>query len=246
MNTTPSVFGPSVFGASRFGPGASLDHLVVVAHTLDQGVAWCEQTLGITPGPGGKHPLFGTHNRLFKIATPSFERAYFEIIAIDHDARDEDRRLGKRWFDMDDKRLQSLVKITPRLVHFVASTTDLDGALQALAKRGIDRGADVRASRETDEGLLEWRISVRDDGQRLYNGALPTLIEWGSVHPADTMPDSGVTLESLQVSHPQSVPLSNALTAIGLADVDVKTARAELVATLRTPKGLVTLTSEGV
>jgi hypothetical protein len=70
MNTTPSVFGPSVFGASRFGPGATVDHLVVIAHTLDQGVAWCEQTLGITPGPGGKHPLFGTHNRLFKIATP--------------------------------------------------------------------------------------------------------------------------------------------------------------------------------
>jgi hypothetical protein len=30
-----------------------LDHLVVAARTLDEGVAWCEATLGVTPGPGG-------------------------------------------------------------------------------------------------------------------------------------------------------------------------------------------------
>ncbi|MEO7940296.1 MAG: VOC family protein, partial [Burkholderiaceae bacterium] len=48
-----------------------IDHLVVVAKTLDQGVQWCEATFGITPGPGGEHAQFGTHNRLFKIATPA-------------------------------------------------------------------------------------------------------------------------------------------------------------------------------
>ena len=48
-----------------------IDHLVVVAHTLEQGVQWCEATLGITPAPGGEHAQYGTHNRLFKIATPA-------------------------------------------------------------------------------------------------------------------------------------------------------------------------------
>ena len=59
-----------------------IDHLVVVAQTLEQGVQWCETTLGITPAPGGEHAQFGTHNRLFKIATPAFPMAYCEIIAI--------------------------------------------------------------------------------------------------------------------------------------------------------------------
>ena len=45
---------------------AQIDHIVVVAHSLEQGVAWCESVLGIKPGPGGEHALFGTHNRLFK------------------------------------------------------------------------------------------------------------------------------------------------------------------------------------
>ena len=58
-----------------------IDHLVIAASTLEQGVEWCEAHLGITPGTGGEHALFGTHNRLFKIATPTFPTAYFEIIA---------------------------------------------------------------------------------------------------------------------------------------------------------------------
>jgi len=60
-----------------------IDHLVIVAKTLEQGVQWCEQTLGITPSPGGEHTLYGTHNRLFKIASPANPMAYCEIIAID-------------------------------------------------------------------------------------------------------------------------------------------------------------------
>jgi len=35
----------------------AVDHLVVAAATLEQGVAWCEAKLGVTPGPGGKHAL---------------------------------------------------------------------------------------------------------------------------------------------------------------------------------------------
>ena len=36
------------------------DHLVVVAHTLDQAAAWCEATLGVVPASGGQHALMGT------------------------------------------------------------------------------------------------------------------------------------------------------------------------------------------
>ena len=67
---------------------AQVDHLVVAARTLAEGVQWCEATLGITPGPGGKHPLMSTHNRLFNITSDGFPNAYFEIVAIDPTAND--------------------------------------------------------------------------------------------------------------------------------------------------------------
>jgi hypothetical protein len=93
----------------------------------------------------------------------------------------------------------------------------------------------------TPRGLLQWQITLRDDGQRLFAGALPTLIEWGDTHPAPSMPESGVTLQSLVVSHPQAAPLQAACEAIGLERVKVKEGEANLCATLLTPRGRVQL-----
>jgi hypothetical protein len=229
---------------------AQLDHLVVAARSLQEGVAWCEATLGITPSAGGEHPLFGTHNRLFRIATVNFPRAYFEIIAINSEASRAVNTTAtpqnKRWFDLDSEELQSAIKSSPRLVHFVASTSDVNKACAALRALGIDRGPALQASRMTPAGLLQWQITVRADGQRLFHGGLPTLIEWGDVHPANTMPDSGVTLQSLQMVSPQAAELQVAYEAIGLQGVEVTHGAANLVATLLTPKGLVTLESKGI
>jgi hypothetical protein len=222
---------------------AQIDHLVVVADSLDQGVAWCEATLGITPGPGGDHALFGTHNRLFKIATPEHPRAYFEIIAINPKATPT--RAGKRWFDMDDEALREAVKHEPRLLHFVASTGDAQAVCHTLQQHDMDRGDILQASRMTPQGLLEWQITVRPDGQRLFNGCLPTFIQWGAAHPADHMPDSGVELQSVEISHPEFADLFEALRETG-PDVTVSTGSPNLMTTLRTPKGLITLSSQGV
>ncbi|MGQ2980754.1 MAG: VOC family protein [Polaromonas sp.] len=234
---------------------AQVDHLVVVAASLDQGVKWCEATLGITPGPGGEHPLMGTHNRLFSVASAAFPRAYFEIIAIQPGVTPA-RAAGKqRWFDMDDAMLQSRVASEgPQLVHFVASVPGVVSAVKALAAQGLDRGAVVPASRQTAGGLLSWRITVRDDGQRLFYGTLPTLIQWGeagedpaqATHPLDAMPASGVTLEALQARHPRPEKLQAAYAAIGLAGVDVSPGTPDLIATLHTPRGRVQLESKGI
>jgi hypothetical protein len=95
-------------------------------------------------------------------------------------------------------------------------------------------------------GLLEWRITVRPDGERLLAGTLPTLIEWGAAHPAAGMGESGVTLHSLVVRHPQAAQLRAAGEAIGLERVQVKQGPANLCATLDTPRGRVQLESEGL
>lgn len=212
---------------------AGLDHLVIAAETLEQGDAWCRRTLGITPGPGGNHPLMGTHNRLARIATVNFPRAYFEIIAIDPVAPDPGRT---RWFDLDDPTLRAALAQGPRLVHWVAQVPDIDQALASLKRLGIDRGEPLPVSRITPRGLLEWRISVRPDGQRLFDGCLPTLIEWGDVHPASSMPDSGLTLHTLAVRHPRSADLRRALDAIGLDQVSVEGGPASICATLHGPR----------
>ena len=195
-----------------------IDHLVVMAASLDQGVQWCEDTLGISPGPGGEHEKYGTHNRLFKIATPQFPLAYFEIIAINPQAVIPKRAQVPRWFDMDDAAVQKAVAQGPRLIHFVSSTEDVKAARHLLRTQGIERGQVVQASRKSRKGTLNWQITVREDGERLFNGCLPTLIQWGKpeatdplrLHPRNSLPRSGVTLQSLAVSHPSGVKLQTA------------------------------------
>ena len=214
----------------------ALDHLVLAARTLDEGVAWCEHTLGIVPGAGGRHALMGTHNRVFAIASDAFPRAYFEIIAIDPDAPAPGRA---RWFGLDDAALQRELARGPRLVHWVARCSDIEAALAALARCGVDGGRVLAASRATPAGELRWRIAVPDDGRRHLHGALPLLIEWGATHPTDALAPSGVTLQSLALdAGADPAPLQ----ALGL-DRHLAGAGAPITATLDTPRGRVTLTA---
>ncbi|HET9821632.1 MAG TPA: VOC family protein [Burkholderiaceae bacterium] len=212
----------------------ALDHLVVAARTLDEGVQWCEATLGLTPIAGGTHPLMGTHNRVFAIGSKAWPRAYFEIIAIDPSAAPPGRA---RWFGLDMLDLRQ----GPRLVHWVARVAGLDAALAALGAAGCDAGRALAASRDTPAGRLEWRIAVRDDGALLAGGAWPTLIEWGAVHPGDAMPPSGVTLRGLAW---RGVPAawSATLALDGIAPQALG-AGPSITAELDTPRGPVTLCS---
>ena len=222
---------------------AALDHLVIAASTLAEGVAWCETTLGITPGPGGEHALFGTHNRLLKLQAPGAPHAYLEIIAVNPLAQPTRSTPFKRWFDLDDPTLQNrLQQQGPQLVHWVASVPDLNASLAAWRALGIDRGTALAASRPTPTGLLQWQIAVRNDGERLLGGCLPTLIQWGAVHPAQSMPTSGLALRGLRLSHPQHGLLGAALQAIGLHGVGVDGGGSSLVAKLSRPLGETTLT----
>jgi hypothetical protein len=223
---------------------ARVDHLVVAAASLEQGAAWCEATLGVPPGPGGEHPLMGTHNRLLRVATVDYPRAYFEIIAVQPQRAPQRAR---RWFDLDDESVRdALARSGPRLLHFVASVPDVRAAVANLQALGIERGEPVSASRMTPRGLLAWQITLRDDGRRLFDGTLPTLIEWGATHPAPGLPESGVTLQSLCATHPQAGTLRAAHEAIGLQGVAVKQGEANLCAVFDTPRGRVQLASGGL
>ena len=132
--------------------GVELDHLVVLAGTLEQGVRWCEDTLGVMPGPGGRHPLMGTHNRLLKSASaPAWPQAHLEIMAIDPEAPPPGRA---RWSGLDGPALQQAIARRPRRVHWVAGTRMLDMQRWGLVAAGFNVGQTLSISRDTPRGPI--------------------------------------------------------------------------------------------
>lgn len=215
----------------------ALDHLVVAARSLEEGVAWCEATFGVVPAAGGRHALMGTHNRLLAIGSERFARSYLEIVAVDPGAAPPGRA---RWFDLDTALMQETIAATPRLVHWAARTTAIDADVAMFRSVGHDPGTPTTAERMTPRGLLRWRITVRDDGVRPAAGAVPTLIEWGAEHPCDALPGSAVTLEAIGIG---GVPAAFAARLGVDARAPWQQADAPLVAVFATPRGRVELRS---
>ncbi len=217
---------------------AEIDHLVVAAATLEQGAAWCEATLGVAPGPGGRHALMGTHNRLLAISGPRFERAYLEIIALDPAAPSPSR---PRWFGLDDPALRSRLAASPRLWHAVVRSPQLDMHRWGLVQCGLQPGEPLAMARDTERGTLRWQILVPADGARPAGGALPTLIQWQGPHPCERLPASGVVLEALDID---GMP-PRAREVLRLRHAGGDDARPpRIVARLLGPRGPVTLESD--
>ena len=216
----------------------ALDHLVLAARTLEEGVAWCETTFGLRPAAGGQHVFMGTHNRVLGIGAGAFPRSYFEIIAIDPSLRTPQR---VRWFGLDQPALQQALAHGPQLVAWVARCDRIAATHAALLAAGIDCGAIEAAERATPRGLLRWQISLRADGRRLLGGAAPALIEWGDVHPTDSFVSSGVELKAMRLGGwpealaPMLPPPIERNTAAGAPAIEIE---------LSCPRGLVALRSQ--
>ena len=193
-----------------------LDHIVIGATTLAQGVAWCEATLGVVPGPGGEHLNMGTHNRLLRISSDAFPSAYLEIIAIaPHLAAPT---AHPRWFDLDNPAIvTSLNTHGPQLLHWVAQTDDIHAACAATEQLGITLGQPQAVSRMTQRGLLEWTFSINPSGER---------------------PMHGVSISAA----PESLPLlRSCAAALALEAGTVEQSPSAFSVQLLTPAGLVTL-----
>ena len=210
----------------------ALDHLVVAATTLADGIEYVAEMTGVAPQPGGRHAAMGTHNALLRLG----ERLYLEVIAIDPDGTKPAR---PRWFDLDDVALQAEFVERPRLIHWVARC---DAIERIAAACPIALGRTHPFSR----GDYRWRITVPDDGSRPAKGVVPTLIQWDvAFHPADRLPNAGIALAQFAATHPDPTTVRNALSKLGLAGTLAVTYDREvkLAAMLRTPRGIVTLSS---
>ncbi len=209
-----------------------LDHFAIGASNLEEGSAFVSEALGANPIGGGKHPLFGTHNSLWRLEAKF--PLYLEVIAIDPEApkpffgrvpepdnRDHlswERSYQPRWFGLDDPLTQARLATGPKLLTFVASTNNI-----ALARKSMpeDPGEPVEVTR----GTLRWQFSLPPDGGLIAGGALPYLIEWpDGVSPVAKMPEQGIELISvggnrigeIEVEWPCAVKRSTAVLEIEL------------------------------
>lgn len=176
---------------------SELDHIVVVARNLAEGVEFVRRALGVAPQTGGEHTSMGTHNCLLRLG----DKTYLEVIAINPGAP---RPARSRWFGLDGLPADH----TPRLAAWVARTGDI--AATAAASPIVGKVTPM------SRGSLSWHITIRDDGNAPMQGVAPSLIQWPSgIHPADKMPDSGCTLIALEGHHDDAAEVSSVLKSIG-------------------------------
>ncbi len=188
----------------------NLDHIVIAADSLDQGINYVRSRLGIEIPKGGFHRTMGTHNHLMQLGND----AYLEVIAIDPEARAPTR---PRWFGLDDALVRATIKQEPRLITWVMNTADFH---QVANSAGFDIGVPTALSRDD----LEWEIGLTDDGRLLAGGMLPYCIQWHSTpHPSRGMADFDCLLQSLTLYHNRPQWITRQLDAMGAGHlVDVQ------------------------
>ncbi len=183
-----------------------LDHLTIIAPSLEAGAAHVRDQLGIDMPTGGKHPLMGTHNLLLRLSNAVF----LEVIAVDPTADRPDR---PRWFGPDNAdAVQSAWDDGRRLRGWVVQASDLDAV---LAQHGPTLGRKTRLSR----GDRTWLFAVPPDGSLPVDGIAPSAMDWeerGS--PAPTMPEFGTSLLSFQIEHPDPGRVSKLYARLGVVN----------------------------
>jgi hypothetical protein len=212
----------------------NLDHIVIAAHDLRQGVDYVRETLGVDIPDGGKHQTMATHNHLMQLGND----AYLEVIAIDGDASVPRH---PRWFGLDSARMRAAIRQQPRLITWVMNTSNLQ---QLVEQANFEIGIPTALSRDG----LEWEIALPEDGRLLADGMLPYCIQWhSSPHPSQGMADTGCLLQELTIHHNRPRWLDDQLEALGaghLVHVEAlpDSATPYLSASIETPGGSVTLT----
>lgn len=178
----------------------AFDHLVIAAETLESGVAWAEERLGVPLQAGGKHARYGTHNALLGLA----DGLYLEVIAVDPEA---EAPSGPRWFGLDG------FDGAPRLVTWVCRA-------ESLAANPLPEGFDHVVG--LTRGDLAWDMAEATGGVLPFDQCHPGLIDWGMTpHPATRLAPSGLTLARLGLGHPCAAGLQAALAPLKDARVQV-------------------------
>ncbi len=207
-----------------------IDHLVIGAGSLTQGVEYVKDCLGVNIPYGGMHVKMGTHNHLMQLG----DNIFFEVIAINHEAKPPD---SPRWFGLDDPFVRQQIEMQPTLLTWVVNTGSIKELIQQ-ARFSVGKAELI------SRGNLSWYFGLPEDGRLLAGGMLPYAIEWQTdIHPSVNMANLGCNLQGLEIYHPHPFWLQSALESIGAADLVKiyplsKNETPYLVAHIGTPDGV--------
>ncbi len=179
-----------------------IDHFVIAAATLEQGVNYLQSQLNVKIPYGGSHPKMGTHNHLMNLGD-----TFLEIIAVNPDITPV---RTPRWYNLDSPELQQQLKKSPKLITWVIRTSNIE---QAVKQTNIPVGGIETVSR----GSLTWKITIPEDGSLPEQGIFPTLIQWpDTIRPWENMQNLGYKFTELNVIHDKPDFINNELQNLSL------------------------------
>jgi hypothetical protein len=139
-----------------------LDHLVIAVADPEAAAAELTRTVGLTCSGGGRHPTWGTYNRLAWLGD-----TYIELIGI------FDRTLAPAG-PISRAVLEALDAGRSGLVSFAIATGDVDADVARLRAGGSPLGDPETRSRTRPDGeVVTWRAAYADLGP----SAPPFLVE---------------------------------------------------------------------
>ena len=125
----------------------AVDHLVLAAPDLDEGIAAVEALTGVRASYGGSHPGLGTRNALLSLGP----QVYLEIIAPDP--------AQSTWQSPRPFRIDEIQ--APTLVTWAAKCSDVEGLVELTLPGGESLGTAQAGNRKRPDGVtLSWGLSV--------------------------------------------------------------------------------------
>jgi len=140
-----------------------IDHVLIAVPDLDASARELEARYGLGSVDGGRHPGWGTANRIVPLGD-----TYLELIGV----VDSDEAAGSAF----GRAVAAAAPSQARLLGWAARADDIDAVADRLGLPVHD------GSREAIDGrLLRWRLAGVEDA--LAEPALPFFIEWGPDTP---------------------------------------------------------------
>jgi hypothetical protein len=152
------------------GSDLRVDHVIYAVDDLDVAAERFRDEFGLASIVGGRHPGWGTANRIVPLG-----REYLELVAVVDRAEATGSEFGRA--------VIQAVASGPRLLGWAVATADLRGIASHL-------NLDVASGSRTrpDGSTLRWQLA--GVGDALAAGALPFFIEWDV--PAELHPGAAV------------------------------------------------------
>lgn len=142
--------------------GLQIDHIVIAVRDLDNATALFDERYGLTTTEGGRHPGWGTANRLVPLGA-----AYLELVTVVDEAEAANSDFG-RW-------VSAMLAPNSRF-GWAVRTDDLD---RDASRLGLEVAEGSRRSLAGE--TLQWHIA--GVAQAARDSSLPFFIEWGEGTP---------------------------------------------------------------